>query len=111
VRSLGARAYYTHFILHDWPDADCVRIARNIRDAMTPGGYSKFLIHEHVLPDMGHDREQTGLDLLMMTLFGSKERTEQQWRDLLEEQVGGLKITGIWTYRTGLERVVECERV
>ncbi|RYP84309.1 hypothetical protein DL769_001224 [Monosporascus sp. CRB-8-3] len=104
----GARAYYTHFVLHDWPDEDCVKIASRIKEAMKPG-YSKFLIHEHVIPPMGPDYEQTALDLIMMTGFSGKERSAAQWSELLEKKCG-LKIVKIWTVVSGIESVVECER-
>lgn len=47
---IGARIYYMHFIIHDWPDADCVRILEPIRDAMTPH-YSRLLLNDAILPD------------------------------------------------------------
>lgn len=75
---------------------------------MTPG-YSKFLVHEHVIPPTGQDYEQTALDLLMMTNFGGKERSAAQWFELLEKRCG-LKIVKIWTGVNGMESVVECER-
>ena len=96
-------------MLHDWPDAEAVKIASRVRDAMTPGGYSKFLIHEHVVPPTDHDSEQTALDLLMMVGFGSKERGAAQWSALLEGKCG-LKIERIWTLLNGVESVVECIR-
>ncbi|XXH04676.1 hypothetical protein Hte_011096 [Hypoxylon texense] len=104
----GARAYYTHFVLHDWPDEEAVKIASRVRDAMKPG-YSKFLIHEHVVPSMGQDYEQTVLDLIMTTNFGAKERSPAQWSELLEKRCR-LKIVKIWTPIKGIESVVECER-
>ncbi|KAI1744869.1 S-adenosyl-L-methionine-dependent methyltransferase [Xylaria scruposa] len=103
----GARVYYTHFVLHDWPDKEAIKIATRVREAMKPG-YSKFLIHEHVVPPTGPDYEQTALDLIMMTNFGAKERSPAQWSDLLEKRCG-LKIVKIWTPINGFESVVECE--
>jgi hypothetical protein len=47
---VGARIYYLHFIIHDWPDSDCIRIMERIRDAMKPG-YSRLLINDAILPD------------------------------------------------------------
>lgn len=72
-------------------------------------GYSKFLIHEHVIQPTNQDYEQTALDLIMMTGFAGKERSAAQWSDLLEKRVG-LKITNIYTYVNGIESVIECER-
>ncbi|KAI1872075.1 uncharacterized protein JN550_004278 [Neoarthrinium moseri] len=104
----GARAYYTHFVLHDWPDEDAVKIASRVREAMKPG-YSKFLIHEHVIQPMKQDYEQTALDLIMMTGFGGKERSVAQWSELLENKCG-LKIVNTYTVANGIESVIECER-
>ena len=104
----GARAYYTHFVLHDWPDEDCIKIVSRIKEAMKPG-YSKFLVHEHVIPPMDQDSEQTALDLIMMTGFGAKERSAAQWSDLLEKKCG-LNIVHIYNVLNGTQSVVECER-
>ncbi|KAI0104310.1 S-adenosyl-L-methionine-dependent methyltransferase [Nemania sp. FL0031] len=103
----GARAYYMHFVLHDWPDQDVVKIASRVKEAMKPG-YSKLLIHEHVVPPMGLDDEQTALDLIMMILLGAKERSAAQWSEVLEKKCG-LKIVKIWTPINGVESIVECE--
>lgn len=72
-------------------------------------GYSRFLIKEYVVPAMGHEFEQTALDIMMMVGFASKERTAAQWSELLEKKCG-LKIVNIWTKINGIESVIECER-
>jgi hypothetical protein len=46
----GAKIYFMHMILHDWPDDDCVKILSHLRDAMTPG-FSQILINDAILPD------------------------------------------------------------
>ncbi|KAL2782642.1 S-adenosyl-L-methionine-dependent methyltransferase [Aspergillus keveii] len=103
----GARAYYMHSVLHDWPDELCAKILANLVAAMKPG-YSKILINENVIPDTGAYWETTSLDLIMMQI-GSGERTERQWRELLE--TAGLKVTNIWTANPGVESLIECELV
>ncbi|KAI8632195.1 S-adenosyl-L-methionine-dependent methyltransferase [Xylariaceae sp. FL1651] len=104
----GARVYYTHTVLHDWPDEVAVKIASGIKKAMKPG-YSKFLVHENVIPPMAQHYEQTSLDLIMMTHFGGKERTAAEWSELLEGKCG-FRIVKIWTLMDGIESVIECER-
>lgn len=47
-----ARAYYLHLVLHDWDDENCRRILSHVRDAMKPG-YSKLLINENVMENVG----------------------------------------------------------
>lgn len=70
-------------------------------------GYSKLLINENVVPDVGASWSITSMDLLMMALGAVKERTERQWRGLLGQ--AGLKITGVWTYEQGTESLIEAE--
>jgi len=102
-----ARAYYLHHILHDWPDDKCVDIVTNIRSAMKPG-YTRLLVNEHVIPSIGANWEATYLDLYMMILFGARERTEDDWKALLEDKCG-LKILQIWNPGNGVEAIIECE--
>ncbi|BCS20287.1 uncharacterized protein APUU_20719A [Aspergillus puulaauensis] len=101
----GARAYYMHSVLHDWPDNLGRKILANLVAAMKPG-YSKLLVNENVIPDTGAYWETTSLDIIMMQI-GSGERTERQWRALLES--AGLKIVHIWTAQRGVESLIECE--
>lgn len=102
----GAKAYYLHSVLHDWDDASCLQILHNIVPAMTPG-HSKLLINENVVPDFGAAWPITSMDWLMMALGAVKERTERQWRGLLQQ--AGLEVKGIWTYEQGTESLIEAE--
>ena len=70
-------------------------------------GYSKLLINEYVVPDFGAAWPMTSMDWLMMALGAVKERTDKQWRELLQQ--AGLKVTGIWTYEQGTESLIEAE--
>lgn len=70
-------------------------------------GYSKLLINENVVPDVGATWSITSMDWLMMALGAVRERTEKQWRDMLGQ--AGLKVTGIWTYEQGSESLIEAE--
>lgn len=88
----GSRAYFMHSVLHDWPDVEALKILARVKEAMKPG-YSRLLINENVIPPRNATWEATALDILMMTLLASRERTEQDWRSLLGQ--AGLKITKI----------------
>lgn len=96
-----------HSVLHDWPDDVCERILENVKDAMEPG-YSRLLINENVIPDVQAHWEATGLDLMMLALFASRERTAAQWKHLLEDRAG-LRIVKIWEVGNGVESLIECE--
>jgi hypothetical protein len=99
-----ARVYYFRAILHDWPDHICRQILCNTVSAMVPD-YSRILIVDFVLPDTNIPLFQASLDIQMMSIGAGAERSERQWRDLLESM--GLQITGIWTQSRGMESVIE----
>ena len=44
-----ADIYFLRFILHDWPDEECISILRNLVPALKNG--AKILINEMVLPE------------------------------------------------------------
>ena len=75
-------AYLLSGILHDWPDEDAARILRTMRAAAP--AHARLLINESVIRP-GNDADGAKwLDLLMLVLAGGRERTEEQWRTLLE---------------------------
>lgn len=102
--SPGARAYYFRAIFHDWPDAICQQILRNTVSAMV-ADYSRILIVDFVLPDTNVPLFQASLDIQMMSIGAGVERSERQWKDLLQSV--GLQITGIWNQSPGMESVIE----
>jgi hypothetical protein len=80
----GADTYLLSRVLHDWNDADAGRILASCRQAM--GSDSRLLIVEAILPERAKDRPATiRMDLHMLLLFrAARERTEAEFRDLLE---------------------------
>ncbi|KAH7303845.1 sterigmatocystin 8-O-methyltransferase [Stachybotrys elegans] len=90
---IGARAYFYHHILHDWSDENCVNILKQVKLAMAPG-YSKLLLHEMIVPDVGASKFHAMLDMTMMAFNAGMERTETQWKTLLESV--GFEVTHIW---------------
>ena len=72
-------------------------------------GYSKILINEIVVPDIGAGMHACQVDFTMMAVLAAKERTETDWRNLLESE--GLHISKIWTLDQGTESVIEAVKV
>lgn len=105
---LGARAYFFHAVPHDWPDAECSQILENVKAAMKKG-YSKLLIYEMVIPASGAASLMTTLDLELMSCLSGLERTEEQWRKLLEGL--GFQINSISRHSRAVESVIEAELV
>lgn len=89
---IGARAYFIRRVMHNWDDKACRIILRNTAAAMEPS-FSRLLITDMVVDDVGAVREMAWEDLNMMTI-GGVERTERQWRELLDEC--GLRAHKIW---------------
>ncbi|KAK8084817.1 hydroxyindole O-methyltransferase [Apiospora hydei] len=100
----GARAYFMRTVLHDWPDAQCRKILAHLKDAMEPG-YSRILISDCVISDEKAAWQHVSMDIFMMAQVSSRERTEHEWRGLIESC--GLKVTGIYSKGDGNEGLIE----
>ncbi|KAK7700141.1 hypothetical protein SLS64_011160 [Diaporthe eres] len=90
----GARFYYLRTILHNWDDDRSVEILRNLVPALGPD--SQILIDEMAVPNTEAHIWPSVQDLLMMMAFGARERTLDDWTELLGR--AGLKIVDIKTY-------------
>ncbi|NEB20351.1 methyltransferase [Streptomyces coelicoflavus] len=78
----GGDAYVLKHIVHDWPEEQALRILRNVRAAMRPGG--RLLLMEMVVPDKPNAAHSSKLvDLWLMLLVGGMERTSAQYGELL----------------------------
>jgi hypothetical protein len=92
-------------ILHDYSsDDECRRILENIVPAMK-FGYSKLLIKELLIPDRNAPWALTSLDVNVMQSLAGQERTETQFRKLLDS--AGFKIDGMWTHPNAIDVVIE----
>ncbi len=84
----GADVYVLKKVIHDWSDAEAVRILCNCRAAMKPGG--RVLIAETVVTP-GNDVEPIKfIDAQMLVVTGGMERTVEQYSDLLAQ--AGLRL-------------------
>jgi hypothetical protein len=102
----GGDGYILKHILHDWNDEKATRILTNVRAAMSPS--SRLMVIEILLPE-GNDPNFGFLtDLNLLLLFGGKERTEREYRQLLEKT--GFEVERI-VPTTGVVSVIEARPV
>ncbi|OGM47206.1 hypothetical protein ABOM_003990 [Aspergillus bombycis] len=95
---LGAQAYIFRSVLLNWPRKYCVKFLKNLVPAMTPGAL--LIINEGVLPDQESlspwdDRLLRSLDLCMMGMFNSNERTVEEWKGILSEADSRFKLINV----------------
>lgn len=88
----NAKGYYLANVLHDWPDKQARKILQHITDAMSEE--SHVLISENVTLEENVDMYSASADLIMMANFSSLERTEKQFRELLDS--AGLKLVEVY---------------
>ena len=90
-------AHTTHLrnVLHDSPDAECVQILQAIIPAMSKD--SAIQINEMIISTRACTTgSQTQMDIVMMSVVSGAERTEGEWRAILES--AGLKVRSICRY-------------
>lgn len=78
----GYDTYVLKHVLHDWDEPACKLILSNIRKAI--GEQGRLLIIEHVVPPGNEPSTAKDFDLGMLCLFGGRERTEVEYRALLD---------------------------
>jgi hypothetical protein len=87
----GGDAYILSHIIHDWDEDRAVAILDHCRAAKNPGG--KVLIVEMVVtpPNVPHPAKM--LDIVMLTIPGGRERTADEYGELLTK--AGLRLTRV----------------
>lgn len=102
----GAAVYFLRFVLHNWPDSECVKIMKNIREAASSS--SKLILFDNTVPyacadptvyhgdverrtapyplipnlGKGGGLGPTGLDMQMLNLFNGAGRSIKQFVEL-----------------------------
>jgi O-methyltransferase domain/Dimerisation domain len=77
-----ADAYSLKMILHDWNDAECLKILSNIRKSAT--GPARLFIVEHIVPEPHVPHFSKLFDIHMMCWGTGRERTEAEYTRLLK---------------------------
>lgn len=95
----GADVYYLRHILHDWPDEFAVKIIANLVPALKDG--ARILISDSVIPEPGmlHGADEKFvryLDMQMMVLHNARERTEEDFAEILRQADARLKLIKVW---------------
>jgi O-methyltransferase domain/Dimerisation domain len=100
-----AEAIILKSVIHDWNDERSITILRNCREALPSNG--KLLLVERLMPespDMADDDKAHAMsDLNMLRGPGGCERTEGQYRELLEQS--GFRLATV--YPAGRFNVIE----
>lgn len=81
-----------------------MEILARLKEATEPG-YSRILINDCVVADENAAWQHASLDLYMMALTSSYERTESEWRELIAKT--GLEVSGIYNKGLGNEGIIE----
>jgi hypothetical protein len=102
----GGEAYVMKWIIHDWDDEKSNTILRNIRSRTQPN--TKLILVDCVVPETDKPHFSKFIDLNMLVMTGGKERTEQEFAQLLA--AAGFKLLRV--IPTGLPHsIVEAEPV
>ncbi len=101
----GHDAYLLARVIHVWSEDRALRLLENVRRAMPENG--KLLLLETIVPDDGAAHWSKVLDLVMLTVCGSRERSAAQYTELLAR--AGLSVTRILPTET-MVSVIEAVR-
>ena len=82
-------AYVMMTVIHDWSDEDSIAILKNVR--ATAPAHAKLLLIEAIVDESRTGDFAVDLDIEMLVFAAGRERTEPQWRALLEK--AGFRLT------------------
>ncbi|MGI8622095.1 MAG: methyltransferase [Solirubrobacteraceae bacterium] len=102
----GADLHLLKQIVHDWDDERAARLLRTCHRALAPGG--TLLLVEMVVPADNRPSPAQAMDLNMLVLLGGRERTEAEFRSLL--QAAGFRLQRVIPTRSPFG-VLEATRV
>lgn len=103
----GADAYLLRGIIHNWDDANAVKILKNCREAIRENG--TLLLVGEVLNSKGVSNLNGALmDLMMLVLSPGRERTESEYGTLL--QTAGFSLTRVIPTRAS-SSIIEAKSV
>jgi predicted methyltransferase len=84
--------YMMKSVLHDWNDKEALEILRNVHRAMKL--HARFLVIESIVEPGNRPSPGKMTDMLMMAAAGGKERTRDEYRELME--AAGFRIRKIY---------------
>ncbi len=103
----GGDLYILKRILHDWNDEVCIKILQNCHNAM--GDNARLLILDCIVPEGSSYDISKDIDIIMMVIFGGKERTKKDFEKLFE--VSGLKLDKITPIPGSMLSAIEAVKV
>jgi O-methyltransferase domain/Dimerisation domain len=77
----GADAYILRWIIHDWSEAEALALLGKVREAMKPG--ARLILLEELIPEVPDLVPGKWIDVLMLAITGGRERTENEYSELL----------------------------
>ncbi|KAL9053000.1 MAG: hypothetical protein Q9162_005056 [Coniocarpon cinnabarinum] len=83
-----AQAYLFRQTFHNWNDENCIKMLRALIPALKPG--AKVIANDLIVPPPGvlpamQERGVRAIDMIMMSLFNSREREKADWETLFKE--------------------------
>ena len=88
----SADLYLLKEILHDWDDESCIRILKNCREAMLPGG--RVAVVETIVGELSDPGPAALMDMNMLAAVPGQERSLTEYDALLS--AAGLRRTGLF---------------
>lgn len=103
----GGNLYILKRILHDWDDETCIKILKNCHKAMDIN--ARIIIFDCIMPEGNTYDISKDIDIIMMTIFGGKERTKKDFETLLN--AAGFKLDKVNTIPGTMLSEIEASKI
>ena len=99
----GKDLYILKRILHDWSDKQAAQILTQVADSLS--SHSKLYIIDCIMDDSNNYHISKDIDFEMMVLFGGKERTREEFSNIITS--AGLTLQKIHTLENSMLSILE----
>ena len=91
-------AYLLRSCLHNWSDSDAKKILQGFGETLSKNPKAKLLINEMVMPlkgevSLSQEQELRRSDMAMLVIANSKQRSEKEWRSLVQSADCSLNVS------------------
>ncbi|EED12082.1 O-methyltransferase, putative [Talaromyces stipitatus ATCC 10500] len=99
---INADIFMFRFVINDWPDESAVKILQNLLPAMRNKTGCRVMVMDCLLPEAGAElsiveRLERTMDFSALAIHKGKERSVQDWRQLIGKVDSKLEIVQVYT--------------
>ncbi|CAF9907146.1 MAG: hypothetical protein ALECFALPRED_003076 [Alectoria fallacina] len=107
---VSADIYLFRIIFHNWSDANVIKILKATVPAMQSG--ARVVVNDYLILEPGilppiREREVRAMDMIMLSLFNSREREKEDWQSIFQQADARFTNVKVWVPEGATLAIIE----